>query len=643
MTLFFLLAVMLYASSGGAPAQDAAQTESDKLVQALKSPELQPEERSALDEKLAALREDAWPGILELLSNAHLEVRGSALRAMHDWARRADPSSELRSSSGPGEVQGVSREHLQRLAETLLGHLEREPAHRLRIQAGWILVELDEPRVIDRVLVDLKTGSVERHREAAILFSALTARVRGYRGGELRRRVEAEVCLQLSAADPSKLPLEALAVFVTSAGDLRAGGHEMVQKLLPMLRHPEEEIRGRAATALGELRMAAATSSLASSLTSEKQEAVLRHIVVACGRIRNGEAVPALIELFERADTAESLRADALWALGKIGSDRAAPFLIGLLASVSSAGPKGEGAASQKTWIAEASLGLGAIGRGEDAAEALRASFQRAPTPEGAWALGQFGEGTRELAAALRQAPTEEVQIQSATALGLIARTRGVTDSEAVDALLAAAQSQASPAVRAHAALALGHFKASRAAAAMSELIEKDTDLDVRANAAWVLGQLGDPAPIRVLEKALAARENAETRNKIAAVNVAAAMVRLGKPEAIETLLAAAKNPHPLNRAHAYHALGLVHRPESFDALLEGLGDPHHLPRQAAVESLALLGDARAVSHLEKVAASDLYFNFDYDHGDRGYPVADAARKALEQIRASAEPAKPHP
>jgi HEAT repeat protein len=70
------------------------------------------------------------------------------------------------------------------------------------------------------------------------------------------------------------------------------------------------------------------------------------------------------------------------------------------------------------------------------------------------------------------------------------------------------------------------------------------SDPEVRGNAAWVIGMLGDPSALPMLREALSVRHGGSTmRQQIIELQIAEAMVRLGRTEEIEVIRASLFRP----------------------------------------------------------------------------------------------------
>ncbi len=225
----------------------------------------------------------------------------------------------------------------------------------------------------------------------------------------------------------------------------------------------------------------------------------------------------------------------------------------------------------------------------------------------------------------------------AAALLGLLGREAAAdTRAEAYRALLAAgaghgkavleASRDRDPVRREHALALAANLKLAGAAAEALRALE-DRSFPRRYVAAWALGELGDPAAVGRLVRALG-QEEGET-----AKEAARSLVKLGKP-AVPTLIAAlpglggegrgyalrtlgelqdaralealvAALAEPGSRVEAAWALGKLGDPAAADALVPHLGDPEWRVRLEASRSLGLLEARQAEPALELLREQD--------------------------------------
>jgi HEAT repeat protein len=142
-----------------------------------------------------------------------------------------------------------------------------------------------------------------------------------------------------------------------------------------------------------------------------------------------------------------------------------------------------------------------------------------------------------------------------------------------------------------------------------------DSDRDVRCESAEALGDLGDPQAIPALIKALGDSDR-EVRRA-----AAWALGKLGDPRAVPPLIQALGDGSYDVRRAAAEALVKIGTP-AVPALIQALGDSYSSVRAAACEVMGTIGDAQAVPALTKAL------------GDLSFKVQEAARNAIEQIKA---------
>jgi HEAT repeat protein len=172
-------------------------------------------------------------------------------------------------------------------------------------------------------------------------------------------------------------------------------------------------------------------------------------------------------------------------------------------------------------------------------------------------------------------------------AAGVLARA---TDPEGIEAVIRALHDQSTTSYCA--AYGLSYTKNPRAVEALINALGRDYPVGARRQAAVGLGLKRDP-------------------------------------RAVEPLIAALKDSDAYVRGGAAEALGKLKDPRAVEPLMAALKDTDKSVRRAAAAALERLGDERAVPALEAAAA-----------GDAEADVREAARKALEKIRAQKEQPK---
>jgi len=141
----------------------------------------------------------------------------------------------------------------------------------------------------------------------------------------------------------------------------------------------------------------------------------------------------------------------------------------------------------------------------------------------------------------------------------------------------------------------------------------KDTSSFVRSAAAYDLGIVGNRNAVEPLIERLG---DADEKTVYVAIG---ALGRLKDPRAVEPLMNIVRNgiPHlDLGadrsadfRTHAMEAIAELNHIGAFDHLIEGLKDSHPLVRSIAAVGLGKLRDARALDHLGKAHAVEVYSN----------------------------------
>jgi HEAT repeat protein len=181
--------------------------------------------------------------------------------------------------------------------------------------------------------------------------------------------------------------------------------------------------------------------------------------------------------------------------------------------------------------------------------------------------------------------------------------------------------------LREHVIAALGTLKVREAVAPIAKVLA-DLGLGRRYVAAWALGEIGDPAGIPPLIRALddddrqvrryATRAlirfnqaavaplldylgGASTRGEGGAVRV---LGDIGDRRALDALLARTSGP---NRGDVFSALGKLRDPRAEAALIAGLGDEEWRVRMNAAMALGPLGSPAAIEPLRKTMEDEVH------------------------------------
>lgn len=220
-----------------------------------------------------------------------------------------------------------------------------------------------------------------------------------------------------------------------------------IRALIPLMDHPQEQIRAEVAKALGEFDDPDVIAALVDALETDESPNVRRWAAWALGEIGNPAATDALAVALENDEYAEARRW-AAWALGEIAVP--SPGALDALSTALEEDPSPE----TRRWSAWA---LGEI-QHPAAVDALNAAVVSDAMPEvrrwSAWALGEIADvrAVSSLIRALERDQVGEVRQWSAWALG------EVGDARAHEALTAATRDSDSE-VSAFAIRALLHLR----------------------------------------------------------------------------------------------------------------------------------------------------------------------------------------
>jgi HEAT repeat protein len=187
----------------------------------------------------------------------------------------------------------------------------------------------------------------------------------------------------------------------------------------------------------------------------------------------------------------------------------------------------------------------------------------------------------------------DELRKQAASQVGniavMIAKSND-KDPRAFNALIAAALKDSNFWVRSIAVDWLSKLGTSAVEPFLAAL--RDTDPQIRANAAWAFSKIKDPSAVEPL---IAALQDTDIRVRN---NACAALGALGDSRAVEPLIAVLTNPSSGVHTTAAIALGVLRDPRAVEPLIAALKDPGNVTRFTAAHALALIGDSRAVGPL---------------------------------------------
>ncbi|GAB4472492.1 MAG: hypothetical protein OHK0037_32390 [Elainellaceae cyanobacterium] len=345
-----------------------------------------------------------------------------------------------------------------------------------------------------------------------------------------------------------------------------------VPGLLKALKDLDDNVRWRAAKALGTIGSDAAVSGLLEAL-KDPDDNVRWRAAKALETIGSDAAVPGLLEALKDPD--DSVRRRAAKTLETIGSDAAVSGLLEALKDPDD---------SVRWSVAEA---LGTIGGDATVAGLLDAlkDTDYYVRRRAAQALEKIGGDTAMpgLLIALND-PDDYVRRRAAEALGTIG------SDAAVPGLLEALKDPDDN-IRRRVAEVLGTIGSDAAVPGLLEAL-KDPDYYVRGRAAEALGTIGSDAAVPGLLEAL------KDPDYYVRWSVAGALGTIGSDAAMPGLLEALKDPDDYVRRSAAEALEKIGGDTAVPGLLEALKDSDAGVRRSAAEALEKIGGDTAVPGL---------------------------------------------
>jgi len=323
---------------------------------------------------------------------------------------------------------------------------------------------------------------------------------------------------------------------------------------------------------------------------------------------REVAAVGALLEVVERPDELETVKVEALEALGMLRDAGVIPRLLDHLSR--EPGPR------VRSQIADL---LGELGDAQ-ARSVLRTLLQTDPSPEvrgqAAVALGRLSDPDARavLEERLRDEPETHTRLAILEGLGLLG------DPAALPSVLSLFSTATEPALRQGAALTMGRLGDQRATAPLiAALQEPSASADLRQAIARALGQLHEPAAVAALARllddpdpvtvTLGIRGLGETGRSEAA----APLLGLGRRVAQTTAgLARRGAQHDLARhltllrlqREILQALGRLHERRAWPLLEQALITP--APAPTSVEALRLRDQQYELRHTALKALGDM-------------------------------------
>lgn len=509
----------------------------------------------------------------------------------------------------------------RRLAAQRLGELPPETAMKLiqqamgdadvevRLRVAQAAINLRMPKAGDMVIGWLGEG------EARLRLAACDV----IRAAPTDRSV---VALGRVLGDPDPLVRLAAAAAMGSAGLADA-----VSPLLGHLDDPSLEVRAEVARALGRIGDGRAVVPLIGKVQDSASE-VRRAVARALGELADLRASSALMLALQ--DSSQEVRIEAVTALGKLRSDEAtlpiAPLLEGGDAAegspLGSFGARSASGAGASEVRAAALRALGRIGS-ESAVKILVAalakddpSAQRSPVREALVTAGK--PAVPVLVSTLSGSPQPNAAAGAALALGSLGA------SEGLEAIVRGMQRGVVP-LR-HGLRALAELKDPAALKAVLEMLS-DADPRVRKEAIRAASALLDPnrADGRAVDPASAALADpgAAADEKIELVRL---LGRTGSERAAGVLLPLAKTKSVSLRLAVLEALGTlrVSSPAVDAALLSAIGDDSAEVRLKAAAALArTAGPGTAAVLLDRLTVSA-----EQDRGALGLALSGALARA---------------
>jgi HEAT repeat protein len=318
--------------------------------------------------------------------------------------------------------------------------------------------------------------------------------------------------------DSSRQPARAWAANVL--GEVRA--QRAFPSLVRSLRDPEDEVRAKAATALGRLGDRRAVGYLLEHLLTDPAPFVRARIASALGQFGGPEVIDRLVRAL--GDPAWWVRMRSVEALEQIGSVAEGPLLVAL------DDPDSE-------IRVRAAVALERLGVPDNLVRMIESGER---VPEASYTLVKFAtSGTREFLAELARHPSPQVRETMVTAAQRAER-RDLGDE-------------------------------------LLQIASRDSEAPLRALAFRTLRSLG----LReALPAAIVGLSDPDQRVRAAAVDLVG---DLGSPEIVALLRTQTTDPDPTVRAAAARALGAIGAVAAQSDIRRLLNDPSSLVREAAV------------------------------------------------------------
>lgn len=211
-------------------------------------------------------------------------------------------------------------------------------------------------------------------------------------------------------------------------------------------------------------------------------------------------------------------------------------------------------------------------------------------------------------------------RLAAVRALGRAARALPLEERKGIVDHLAGVALDPEPFIRWNVAIALGEI-GNEAALRVLERMASDEHANVRFRVAQALGFIGDVRGIAILERYV---EDSYKVGEHAPVRAFAAIAlgMIGHPDAVPLLARLARDTEPTIRWHAAVALGDVGSPAGLEALKQLMSDPVPFTRAHTAIACAEIGDAAGLPIVERVAKDDV---------PRVAAIAQGALKSLQE------------
>jgi len=543
------------------------------------------------------------------------------------WPNVPDQVERALASSDVAERRSAAQrlaELPDEIAKRLIAKTMNDPDVEVRLRAAQAAVAKPMPKAGDLVITWLSEGDARLRLAACDVIRTSPTDRSIVALGRVLGDPDAHVRLAAAAAMGSSAMSEAVSPLLghldDSAPEVRAevaralgriGDTRAVVPLIGKVQDSVSDVRRVVARALGDLGDQRAAGALMLALQDASQD-VRVESVGSLGRLRSDEATAAIAPLVDAepetqvagvlgpgrpvasASGSNEVRAAALRALGRIGSDAAVKVLIGALGK--------DDPAAQRSPVREA-----LVSAGKPAVPALIALLAGSPSPKAA-AGAALALGT------LLSSSGDPALSKQASAALVRAMQRGAVPLRfGLRALASAGDPDALPTVL--------------------ELID-DEDPSVRREALRAAVALLDPARPdgRAVDPASKALRDAATPmdEKIDLVRL---LGRTGAPRAQAVLLPLATAKATALRLAVLEALGVlrVGSPATDDVLLKALSDEDADVRLAAATALARVASPKAATRLLELVAVAA----EQDRGAIGIALAGALARATDAALAA--------